>query len=58
MRNLGLVKTPGCSWITIAGKIHKFYQGDHSHPQTKMINEILYRIIQAPMLRADCGIVN
>jgi pentatricopeptide repeat protein len=58
MRNLGLVKTPGCSWITIAGKIHKFYQGDHSHPQTKMINEILDRIIQAPMLRADCGIIN
>ncbi|KAK3007255.1 hypothetical protein RJ639_016238 [Escallonia herrerae] len=28
MRKLGLVKTPGCSLITIRGEVHKFYQGD------------------------------
>lgn len=50
MRELGLVKTPGCSWITIAGMIHKFYQGDHSHSSTKMMCEALDDMIRGPML--------
>jgi hypothetical protein len=40
MRGLSLVKTPGCSWINIAGRPHKFCQGDLSH----MIFQILYVI--------------
>ncbi|KAK9991281.1 hypothetical protein SO802_026266 [Lithocarpus litseifolius] len=55
MRNMGLVKTPGYSWMTIAGKILKFYQGDCSHPQTKMTHEMLDQIIKAPTLPGDCG---
>ncbi|KAF5458004.1 hypothetical protein F2P56_022071 [Juglans regia] len=47
MRKLGLVKTPGCSWITIQGTIRKFYQGDHSHPQSLELHEIFNKIIQA-----------
>lgn len=27
MRELGLLKVRGCSWTTIAGRLHKFYQG-------------------------------
>lgn len=46
MRNLGLAKTPGCSWITIAGKVNKFYQGDHSHPQILKEYEMLYRLMK------------
>lgn len=44
MRDLGLVKTPGCSWINIAGRAHKFYQGDLSHPLSHIICKILHEI--------------
>ncbi|KAK8951611.1 Pentatricopeptide repeat-containing protein [Platanthera zijinensis] len=32
MKALGMVKTPGCSWIDVKGKRHGFYQGDASCP--------------------------
>lgn len=41
MRELGLVKLPGCSWINIGGEIHKFYQADTSHPLADMIYEMI-----------------
>ncbi|CAM8915826.1 unnamed protein product [Rhodiola kirilowii] len=41
MRELRLAKSPGCSWINIAGEIHKFYQGDVSHPLADMIYEVI-----------------
>ncbi|KAL6346121.1 hypothetical protein AAG906_025401 [Vitis piasezkii] len=50
MRELGLVKTPGCSWITVAGRVHKFYQEDLSHPETQMIYETLHGIVNILML--------
>ncbi|KAJ7945258.1 Pentatricopeptide repeat [Quillaja saponaria] len=53
MRDLGLVKTPGCSWIHIAGRVHKFYKGNISHPRTQMIYRLLCRIIKAQMLTND-----
>jgi pentatricopeptide repeat protein len=53
MRNLSLVKTPGCSWISIAGKTHQFYQGDHSHPETPMVYEMLGRIMKASVFPGD-----
>ncbi|XP_044470123.1 pentatricopeptide repeat-containing protein At5g04780, mitochondrial-like isoform X2 [Mangifera indica] len=55
MRKLGLTKSPGCSWITIMGKTHVFYQGDQSHPLTQMMYKILAEIIKEPMLPDDCG---
>lgn len=27
MRELGMVKTPGCSWVHVKGRAHAFYQG-------------------------------
>ncbi|OEL31052.1 hypothetical protein BAE44_0007928 [Dichanthelium oligosanthes] len=27
MRELGMVKTPGCSWVDVKGRAHAFYQG-------------------------------
>ncbi|KAJ6397796.1 hypothetical protein OIU77_018746 [Salix suchowensis] len=53
MRELGLAKSPGCSWITIAGTVHKFYQGCHSHPLTKVTCEILDRMIKVLILPGE-----
>ncbi|XP_062078402.1 pentatricopeptide repeat-containing protein At5g04780, mitochondrial-like [Humulus lupulus] len=53
MKELGLVKTPGCSWITIYGTVHKFYQGDHSHPSTLLIYETLHRMVKVASLASD-----
>ncbi|KAJ6413741.1 hypothetical protein OIU84_006533 [Salix udensis] len=53
MRELGLAKSPGCSWITISGTVHKFYQGCHSHPLTKVTCEILDRMIKVLILPGE-----
>ncbi|KAG6571351.1 Pentatricopeptide repeat-containing protein, mitochondrial, partial [Cucurbita argyrosperma subsp. sororia] len=47
MRELGLTKLPGCSWITIEGVVHKFYGGDKSHPLGLRIFETLSAVKQA-----------
>ncbi|KAI5411111.1 pentatricopeptide repeat-containing protein At3g24000, mitochondrial [Lathyrus oleraceus] len=56
MKGLGLVKTPGCSWINIAGREHKFYQGDLSHPFSYMIFQILYEISNTRLSTNDLGV--
>jgi hypothetical protein len=56
MRGLSLVKTPGCSWINIAGRAHKFYQGDLSHPLSHMIFQILYVISNTQLSTNDLGV--
>ena len=50
MKDLGLVKTPGCSWIVISGTVHKFYQGDCSHPRSILTYETLDGIIKVASL--------
>ncbi|WOL19824.1 hypothetical protein Cni_G28626 [Canna indica] len=37
MKKLDVRKDPGCSWITVNGKIHEFVVEDYSHPQSKEI---------------------
>lgn len=54
MRKLGLVKSPGCSWITSGGKVHKFYQGDLCHPSGEMLYETLDGIFRTLMFTEDC----
>ncbi|KAJ0972106.1 hypothetical protein J5N97_020065 [Dioscorea zingiberensis] len=44
MRELGMSKTPGCSWIIINGKLHPFYQGNICHPFVKRIHEVLLHL--------------
>lgn len=56
MRDLGLIKTPGCSWINTAGRAHKFYQGDLSHPLSDMICKILYEISNTQISTDDLGV--
>ncbi|KAM1020323.1 hypothetical protein ACFX13_042310 [Malus domestica] len=33
MKDRGVKKEPGCSWISVNGRIHKFYAGDQRHPE-------------------------
>ncbi|XP_073134089.1 pentatricopeptide repeat-containing protein At2g03880, mitochondrial isoform X1 [Henckelia pumila] len=48
MRDGGIKKEPGCSWIEVNKKIHAFILGDRSHPQVNAIyhelNEIIWRL--------------
>ncbi|XP_059066769.1 pentatricopeptide repeat-containing protein At3g24000, mitochondrial [Cryptomeria japonica] len=37
MKDGGIKKIPGCSWIEDHKKVHAFYIGDRSHPQTQEI---------------------
>ncbi|XVF34754.1 hypothetical protein REPUB_Repub18cG0086300 [Reevesia pubescens] len=37
MKEKGLKKSPGCSWIHIGEKLHSFIAGDGSHPNTEEI---------------------
>lgn len=41
MKERGLRKVPGCSWITISGKIYSFYVADKVHTSSSLIYEIL-----------------
>ncbi|KAK6156064.1 hypothetical protein DH2020_010312 [Rehmannia glutinosa] len=33
MKEQGVMKEPGYSWISVKGRVHKFYAGDNNHPQ-------------------------
>ncbi|KAF8412610.1 hypothetical protein HHK36_000579 [Tetracentron sinense] len=37
MRDNGVMKTPGCSWIEVDNTVHEFFMGDRSHPQSEKI---------------------
>jgi pentatricopeptide repeat protein len=37
MKDRGLKKSPGCSWIEVDKSVHTFLVGDHSHPQSEAI---------------------
>ncbi|KAK7271228.1 hypothetical protein RJT34_26955 [Clitoria ternatea] len=41
MRERKLKKDPGCSYVEYKGKVHLFYSGGLSHPQTKEIYRML-----------------
>ncbi|KAF9599487.1 hypothetical protein IFM89_038581 [Coptis chinensis] len=38
MRDRGVKKEPGFSWISVRGAAHKFFSGDQRHPQREEIN--------------------
>ncbi|KAK9051539.1 hypothetical protein SSX86_028166 [Deinandra increscens subsp. villosa] len=50
IRRLRLDKTPGCSWISIGGEVHTFYQGNPSFSIDQKTREMLEGIIRAPIL--------
>ncbi|XP_023513452.1 pentatricopeptide repeat-containing protein At3g12770-like isoform X1 [Cucurbita pepo subsp. pepo] len=41
MKERGLRKSPGCSWININTKTHCFHVADKAHPSSKLIYEVL-----------------
>ncbi|KAH7652185.1 TPR-like protein [Dioscorea alata] len=41
LKERGIRKSPGCSWTEINGKIHAFFEGDKSHPQSRQIQILL-----------------
>ncbi|KAL7126951.1 hypothetical protein ABFS83_14G221400 [Erythranthe nasuta] len=41
MKETGVRKEPGCSWIESGEKVHKFLAGDTSHPQSEQLYEYL-----------------
>ncbi|XP_031503627.1 pentatricopeptide repeat-containing protein At2g13600 [Nymphaea colorata] len=42
MKDRGVIKQPGCSWIEVGNEVHVFMVKDTSHPQMKEI----YRLLQ------------
>ncbi|KAJ7547987.1 hypothetical protein O6H91_08G112500 [Diphasiastrum complanatum] len=45
MKDVGVIKTPGCSWIEVDNQVHTFVAGDASHPQIKEIRAELDRLV-------------
>lgn len=45
MKERGLRKTPGCSWISINNSTHCFYAADKAHPCSNSIYEMLDGLI-------------
>ncbi|PNX96353.1 pentatricopeptide repeat-containing protein chloroplastic-like [Trifolium pratense] len=46
MKEMGIRKEPGCSWIEHGDEVHKFIAGDVSHPQSKELHEYLETLSQ------------
>lgn len=46
MKEMGVRKEPGCSWIEHRDEVHKFLAGDASHPQSKELHEYLENLLQ------------
>eukprot|EP01018_Ginkgo_biloba_P030286 Gb_21437 [translate_table: standard] len=41
LKDTGLKKSPGCSWIEVKNNVHSFLVGDRSHPQSVKIYAML-----------------
>ncbi|KAG5226199.1 pentatricopeptide repeat-containing protein [Salix suchowensis] len=41
MRQCGVSKTPGCSWIDIGARVHEFHAGDSLHHHLVIIYQLL-----------------
>uniref|UniRef100_A0A0A9GVU4 DYW domain-containing protein n=1 Tax=Arundo donax TaxID=35708 RepID=A0A0A9GVU4_ARUDO len=54
MRDRGLKKEPGCSYVEHKGRVHLFLADDHSHPQAKRIYELVIRLEQ--MVKEKSGV--
>ncbi|EPS63127.1 hypothetical protein M569_11659 [Genlisea aurea] len=45
MRDWGMKKEPGCSWIEVQSEVHMFLAGDRAHPKCREIYENLKLLI-------------
>ncbi|XP_044463541.1 pentatricopeptide repeat-containing protein At5g55740, chloroplastic [Mangifera indica] len=57
MKEKGLKKIPGCSWIQIGGEFHSFVAGDTSHPKTEELYATLALLGMEMHVKAEfiCG---
>jgi pentatricopeptide repeat protein len=46
MKERGVKKMPGCSWIELNNKVHAFIAGDKSHPRLEEIHATLENLVQ------------
>eukprot|EP01018_Ginkgo_biloba_P036698 Gb_40436 [translate_table: standard] len=46
MKDRGVKKKPGCSWIMVKNKAHVFVVDNRSHPQTEVVYSLLDRLAQ------------
>ncbi|KAF3657697.1 putative oryzain alpha chain-like [Capsicum annuum] len=46
MKEKGVVKQPGCSWINIDGAVHEFLAGSSLHPQNKSLHSVLQVLLK------------
>lgn len=44
MRQKGLMKEAGCSWVEVAGHVNCFMSRDHKHPQCAEIYQMLEKL--------------
>uniref|UniRef100_A0A0V0GLP5 Putative ovule protein n=1 Tax=Solanum chacoense TaxID=4108 RepID=A0A0V0GLP5_SOLCH len=44
MRERGIMKVPGCSWIQVKDKVHTFVVGDKNNAQTAVIYSFLTEV--------------
>ncbi|KAE8729171.1 RING/U-box superfamily protein isoform 1 [Hibiscus syriacus] len=54
MKERGVKKTPGCSWIEITGAIHEFTSFDYSQPEYYRLNEMIESLMVE--MRLDCSL--
>ncbi|XP_062007439.1 pentatricopeptide repeat-containing protein At3g12770-like [Rosa rugosa] len=53
MREKGVTKQPGCSWISINGVVHEFLVGCSSHSQSESISSILNGLVKQMKIAID-----
>ncbi|KAK9950287.1 hypothetical protein M0R45_005785 [Rubus argutus] len=53
MREKGVTKQPGCSWISLNGVVHEFLVGCSSHPQSESIYSILNGLVKQMRVATD-----
>ncbi|KAL3333023.1 hypothetical protein AABB24_033208 [Solanum stoloniferum] len=46
MKEKGVVKQPGCSWINVDGVVHEFLAGSSSHPQNERLHSELQVLLK------------
>ncbi|XP_042503669.1 pentatricopeptide repeat-containing protein At3g57430, chloroplastic [Macadamia integrifolia] len=44
MKEMGVRKEPGCSWVEFGNEVHKFMAGDELHPQSGQLQALLERL--------------
>jgi hypothetical protein len=60
MKERGVIKEPGCSWIEVRKRVHSFVVGDGSHPQKENVYakvEVLSRQMKEAGYKLDTNLV-